>query len=179
MPRYVIPASAECLAACGCSTVCCVTAKFRLWLAARQGSLGGIDYLTWEIFYGGDLVERSQRQIITIDDNWDLRPTEGGLDLVGSDLLTPTFWGMMPAGTDVDVDVTLTNMLWRQLASRLCGGDGSMTYTFLSSGSHTISETVQSADAPSDPTGFPWDDGSFPPVTRYAVTSEQTITLCR
>ena len=180
MPTYVLQASPECLAACGCSTVCCVTAKFKFWLIARTGSLGGVEYVTWDIYYNGVLVESSKRRINGIDNLWDLGENEGGMDFLGSASIDPMMWGMMPAGSNVSVAFNITNTRWRQLASRLCGGDGSKSFTWHSSGSHTFSETIQTASAPADPTGYPWEDetGSSA-VQRYAVTSEQTITLCR
>lgn len=181
MPTYVIPADADCLAACGCSSVCCVTAKFKFWIVNRTGYgfAMGLEYVTWEIYQGNTLIETGQRRINSIDSTWDLPSGTGGLDFLGSVSLSPTMWGAMPVGTQGTVQIELTNTRWCQANSRLCGEDGTRPIYFLSSAPATLNESIPSVAAPSDPSGYPWENDNDPTVLKYAVTSEMTVELCR
>ena len=167
----------DCLAACGCSGECCVTAKIKLWWVNRTGYAPGaylMEYISYEIYDGATLIYTGIRYASA-------GTSDEGSTAEGLHAKVTGDYDWLPAplgqGKPDPVVLQLNPLRFVHKNSYLCGGDGTVERVF--HGAFNLSESLTYS---SDPSGNdkPWASVSpSPAVLSYWVSQLYEVILCR
>ena len=167
----------DCLAACGCSGECCVTAKIKLWWVNRTGYAPGaylMEYISYEIYDGATLIYTGIRYASA-------GTSDEGSTAEGLHAKVTGDYDWLPApmgqGKPDPVVLQLNPLRFVHKNSYLCGGDGTEDRVF--HGAFNLSETLTYS---SDPSGNdkPWASvTTSPAVLSYWVSQLYEVILCR